>query len=128
MGYKRGPVKIGDLEENSEAIKVVRPKFDNELDAPWRCTRFAAPSSNASNVRLAPKWKQQGQDVVEDKRWQGKRRRVLPPGQRADAWKAGRGLARIVVAFTCRSQHSLWLKRSESGSVGRRWLPPRSRS
>ena len=48
----REAVEIGDLEKNLEAIKVVQPKINVEEQLSQR------PPS---------KWKQQGQDAVEDK-------------------------------------------------------------
>ena len=46
--------------------------------------------------RPSLKWKQQGQEAVEDKRHQGEMRRVLRPDQRAEDRKSGNGSTGIV--------------------------------
>ena len=117
MGYKGGGKDRRPGEElrgNQAGQAQVRP--------PWRCTRCAALHQTPPMCVWHPSGSSRAKTLWKTRDAKERGDEYLPPGQRAEAWKAGRGLARIVVAFTCRSQHSLWLKRSESGSVGRRWL------
>ena len=67
--------------------------------------------------RSSSKWKQQD---LEDKRCQGKRRRVLRPGQRADNCESGSDSAVIVGQTAAKSSTDPDRSFAKSGGMGRR--------